>query len=192
MNSTRPSLPRRFAAAVFRGEERQIDLLVIHCAASPNGHSLFRHELGDPGFMRPIDVVDEWHRARSFKRAASWRARFNPSLTSVGYHFLIYTNGAIETGRHRNEVGAHAEGWNSQSLGICMVGTNAFTQLQWDALRELLVSLEKPFIAAGKPLWIRGHRDLPDVHKECPGFSVDDWLANGRQALPGAICKEIN
>lgn len=83
------------------------------------------------------------HRARGFARGDNWRAKQNPALTSIGYHFVVYTRGAIATGRHIDEVGAHVQGYNATSIGVCMLGTDKFTRAQWDALREHLCGLAR-------------------------------------------------
>ncbi|OHD23479.1 MAG: hypothetical protein A2Y38_19080 [Spirochaetes bacterium GWB1_59_5] len=116
---------------------RTIDLIVIHCAATPNGDALFRR-VGKPDMQSPVQVLDEMHRARGFMRGDHWRARQNQSLTSIGYHFVIYTGGAVATGRHIDEVGAHVRGYNAVSVGICMLGTDKFAVAQWDTLRDHL------------------------------------------------------
>lgn len=148
---------------------RQINGIIIHCSATPNGRW---HDVFD---------IDQWHQERGFKRTDEFRNKFNPRLQAVGYHFVIYTNGAVATGRHLNEVGAHAKGFNSKSVGICLVGTDKFTIEQWESLREnVRISLEKyPSIHHTV-----GHRDLPDVHKTCRGFDVAAWLGNDWQPLP--------
>ena len=51
------------------------------------------------------DVIDDWHRARGFHRADAARKRFNPSLTSIGYHWVIAPNGFTESGRHVEQLG---------------------------------------------------------------------------------------
>lgn len=184
------SLPRRFAAPLFRGPNRVVDLAVIHCAASPNGADFFHGTPGQPDFRTPVQRIDAAHEARGFKRSDKFRAFFNPSLTSIGYHYLIYLDGTVVTGRHLNEIGAHAEGWNAQSVGVCMLGTDAFTLAQWSSLAHIIGGLERQYATGPNGrLWIRGHRDLPDVHKTCPGFSVDDWLAGNRAPLAGHICE---
>jgi len=148
---------------------RNIKLIVIHCSASPNG--------------RPasIDDIDAWHIERGFSRTQLARNAFNPDLTSVGYHYVIGTDGFVYTGRHPNEVGAHAKGHNSDSIGICMIGTDEFSHAQWDALRALVTRLRITYSSPS----VKGHRDLPDVHKTCPGFDVTTWLDVGMVALHG-------
>lgn len=150
---------------------RQITGIIIHCTATPNGRW---HDVFD---------IDQWHQARGFKRSDEFRNKFNPRLFAIGYHFIIYNNGAVATGRHLDEVGAHAKGYNSKSTGVCLTGTDKFTKEQWESLRDNVLGSLKRYPEAR----IIGHRDLPDVHKTCPGFAVSDWLANDMRSLPGHI-----
>lgn len=177
---------------------REINLVVIHCSASPNGASLFRGKAGEPGFTTPVQVIDGWHKARGFSRGAGWRQTFNPSLEAVGYHFVIYTNGGSATGRHLDEVGAHAFGFNKRSIGICMIGLGKYTPHQWAALKSIVMSLRERY----RGVRVVGHRDLsPDVDgdgvierhewlKTCPEFDVSDWLARGMTPAPQRILEE--
>lgn len=163
---------------------RYINQIIIHCSASANGDSLFRGSLKAGNLVKPVQAIDAWHRARGFKRDVIFRKRQNPSLTSIGYHFLIYTNGAIETGRHLDEIGAHVRGSNANSLGVCMIGTDQFTQAQWAALATFIKSIATLYPKAR----VLGHRDTsPDLNgdgqvtrtewlKICPGFDVAKWL----------------
>ena len=171
---------------------RLINKIIIHCSASANGNSLLAGSLKDGNLVTPIQVIDGWHGTRGFKRSAEFRKRQNPSLTSIGYHFVIYTNGSIVTGRHLDEVGAHVQGSNANSLGICMIGTDAFSQAQWAALATLIKSLSTLYPNAK----VSGHRDnSPDLNgdgqvtrnewlKICPGFDVAKWLKANMQPLP--------
>lgn len=158
---------------------RKIDRIIIHCSDSPNGRSLFTGKLGDKHFTTPLQEIDNWHRQRGFKRLAQWREQLNPQITSVGYHFLIYTAGAVVSARHVDEVGAHAQGYNATSLGICLIGHDRFTRAQWESLKRLVESLQ----ASYPGVEIVGHRGLPGVTKTCPNFDVGAWLANGKQPL---------
>lgn len=163
---------------------RDISLIVVHCSATSNGKSLFVSEFGKPDFKAPVEVIDGWHRERGFARTQEWRARQNSSLTSIGYHFVIYADGTVVTGRHLDEVGAHVAGFNQKSIGICMIGTDKFTRDQWDALKSMVGFLQSKHPKAR----VVGHRDLsPDQNKNgvvepfewlktCPGFDVAGWL----------------
>jgi N-acetylmuramoyl-L-alanine amidase len=173
---------------------RPIDLIVIHCSASPNSDSLYRGSLGLPGFQTPVIAINEWHKKRGFKRDPAACARFNSNLDAIGYHYVIYRNGALATGRDECEIGAHVTGFNKKSLGICLVGIDHFRTAQWAALTDLVTSLKKRYPEAR----IVGHRDLsPDLNKNgivesfewlktCPGFDVAKWLSGGMSPVPEA------
>jgi N-acetylmuramoyl-L-alanine amidase len=181
-----PALPARL--------ERHINLIVLHCSATPSGKAI--------GPL-PAAVVDRWHGERKppFMRNAAARQRFNPQLASIGYHFVIGLDGTVYTGRHPDEVGAHVAGHNANSLGICMVGgaerEARFTRPQWGSLVALVTALKKlcPPTTA-----VVGHRDLsPDTDgngrvdpgewlKTCPGFAVAAWLSRGMQPNEEQVC----
>jgi hypothetical protein len=40
----------------------------------------------------------------------------------IGYHYVIKRDGTLEKGRALDAVGAHVEGHNSDSVGVCLVG----------------------------------------------------------------------
>lgn len=160
---------------------RRIDQIVIHCTATPNGR-----------WTTTADI-DAWHVKRGFRRDPVARNAFNPELTAIGYHHVIYINGTLATGRSHDEIGAHARGYNATSLGVALVGTDRFSARQWHALRELIDALTHP--QGRRParypnVSLLGHRDLPDVHKDCPGFSVAEWQAGGMTALSDHLLPE--
>lgn len=150
---------------------KPVTLLVVHCSATPAN--------------RDIGVAE----IRAMHKAKGWR--------DVGYHYVIRRDGRVEKGRADNVMGAHVEGHNDGSLGICLVGgvkpnmtaeTN-FTPAQYTALEELLTRLRGTYPRAR----ICGHRDLsPDRNgngkvepgewvKACPTFDVFAWWST----LPG-------
>ena len=181
---------------------RPINLIVIHCSASPNTDSLFRGLSGTAAFRNPAQLIDEWHVYRGFKRSDSWRAQQNPGLKAIGYHYVIDRAGLVMTGRHIDEIGAHAQGFNQKSIGICLVGLDQFSPAQWSSLAHLVTAeiaritgrngpadrnnpLTPPAairLASERGIAIHGHRELPDVHKDCPNFDVSTWLANTMEA----------
>lgn len=149
---------------------RQVDLIVVHCSATPNGR------------RTTIEDVDRWHADAGYKRQQEWRKKMNPALFSVGYHFLIRVNGALDTGRHLDEPGAHVRGYNATSVGICMVGMDSFAAIQWAALRANVTALLKQYPKAR----VCGHRDL-NAGKTCPGFDVAAWLKADMQPTAAHI-----
>lgn len=135
---------------------RKINLIVIHCA-----DTYARMDIG-------VKEIREWHLARGFN--------------DIGYHYVIRRDGTIEAGRPLEKPGAHAVGYNSQSIGICYAGGKGDndkpednrTPAQKQALHDLVNSLKQQFPQAK----IVGHRDLPGVQKACPCFSVLYEFAN--------------
>lgn len=145
---------------------RRINLIAIHCAATPAGRGVTAAD------------IDRMHRQRGFRK--------------IGYHFFLRLDGTREIGRPLEEIGAHIEGHNANSIGICYAGgvgadgkaKDTRTPEQRAALRALIVELKQRFPDAR----IRGHRDLSpdrngngrvDPHewlKECPSFDVTAWL----------------
>ena len=145
-----------------------VKFLVVHCSATRAN--------ADVGAAD----IRLWHKRQG------WR--------DIGYHFVIRRDGTVEKGRPVDQPGAHVAGFNSSSLGICMVGgvgldgkgENNFAPVQYAALEKLLVSLKPTYPTAE----VLGHRDLsPDRNhdgkvtknewlKECPSFDVRQWWAN--------------
>jgi N-acetylmuramoyl-L-alanine amidase len=198
---------------------RPIQDIVIHCAATPNGK---RFHVGQIDAMHGQPVYDKKTgaliRQHQFERLPIWVTKFNPSLRHIGYHFYLDVDGSRAAGRHLDEMGAHVQGSNARSIGICMAGTNKFTSEQWlslkwaviDLARELAKSRLPPVVCSNSDqamsvygllgVKVRGHRDFsPDLDgdgivekdewvKECPGFDVADWIKAGMTALPSQIC----
>lgn len=116
-----------------------ITTIVIHCSATQNGKPL-----RTPNHSA-AQIIDGWHEQRGFKRNPINTKHFNPHLNHIGYHFVIDTDGSIETGRQEGENGAHVKGHNTHSLGICLVGGISitsknvwrYTERQWQALHRL-------------------------------------------------------
>lgn len=172
---------------------RKIDLVVVHCSATPSGKWLGGMAPSQPRYTTAPRIIDGWHKARDFKRSADARSRFNWPLESIGYHYVIDIDGRLWTGRHLEEVGAHVVGFNTSSVGICMVGgaerEARYTTEQWEQLALLVRGLTSRLILPLNDHNVVGHRDLsPDRNhngkveptewlKTCPGFSVGDWIA---------------
>lgn len=136
-----------------------IKYIVVHCSATkPHQH------IG-------VEEIRKWHKDRGWD--------------DVGYHFVIRRNGTVEAGRPLNVAGAHVEGWNHCTWGICLVGgldaeghaVDNFTSDQKEMLKYLIEYLRWRAPRAD----VQGHRDFPDVHKDCPCFDVRKWYATVRE-----------
>ncbi len=131
------------------------EFIAVHCSATGNQN------------FGAADI-DRWHRKQG------WQC--------IGYHYVIRRDGTVEEGREEDVIGSHVAGFNSVSLGICMVGgvdandntkaVNNFTKEQFASLKQLLIDLKVRYPQAK----IQGHRDFPNVKKACPSFSVADWM----------------
>jgi len=134
---------------------RRIDMLIVHCSATP------------PDMDIGVEEIRAWHKARGW--------------SDIGYHFVIRRDGVTETGRPAQVVGAHARGHNKRSIGICLVGgiddnwkpRDNFTYLQKLTLQYLLRWL----VVTYRPSEIVGHGSIPGVHKACPCFDLEKFLA---------------
>jgi hypothetical protein len=141
---------------------RLTEFIAIHCSDT------FAHQ--DIG----VKEIRRWHQAEP---------RF---WLDCGYHFVIRRDGSIEYGRPLNTVGAHVEGYNRLSVGICLVGgkgrdghaDNNFTGSQWQTLTLLVNDLHRKYPRA----IVRGHRDFPGVKKQCPSFDAKAWWAGVRES----------
>lgn len=140
---------------------RKINRIVIHCSATK--HSL---DIG-------AKEIRQWHTAAK-PLGNGW--------SDIGYHYVIRRNGMVDSGRPVGVSGAHAKGFNSSSIGVCLVGgldrkgrpSVLFDERQMASLRELVNSLMVEYDV--KADMVVGHRDLPNVNKDCPCFQVKKWL----------------
>lgn len=140
-------------------KRKNTDAIVVHCSASENKPSIDRA------------TIAQWHKTRGFM--------------DIGYHYVIKTDGVIEVGREKDAVGAHVQGHNATTIGICLVGgVNSkgvseynFTPEQMYSLRKLITELKLDYPEAE----VKGHRDFPNVHKDCPCFDAGKWFAKGEQ-----------
>lgn len=127
---------------------REIDKIIIHCTATPEGREV------------TVEDVDRWHKERGFN--------------SIGYHYLITLDGIVHKGRPVEEKGAHCQGYNSKSIGVCYVGgcdkdmkpKDTRTVEQLVGLNWLIILLKKQFPNAT----IHGHNEFSS--KSCPCFDV--------------------
>lgn len=101
----------------------------------------------------------------------------------IGYHFGIELVGDhIETllGRPETETGAHCKGYNSDSIGICVVGNYDEDEFDEERQRVLVSLLRRLMTTYGMPIKsIYGHREF-NPHKSCPGENLFRWLQRVR------------
>lgn len=143
---------------------RSIKRIYVHCTASEWG---------------TVEEITRWHLERGFK--------------TIGYHGLITNifptyasfkdgqgkaayDGKFWPGRSEDIAGAHVKGDNANTLGYALVGNEAFSQKQIQALVELCA---KKCIEYGlEPKMVWGHREYWEnrgepAQKSCPNLQMD-------------------
>ncbi|KAK7871824.1 hypothetical protein R5R35_006424 [Gryllus longicercus] len=94
----------------------------------------------------------------------------------IGYNFIIGEDGNVYEGRGWELTGAHAPGYNTQSIGICIIGT--FTsKLPNTAALNALNNLIECGVSKGKITAAYkeiGHRQATAT--ECPGTKLYQWV----------------
>ena len=132
---------------------RKINEIIVHCSATAEGRDY------------TVSDIDRWHKSRG------WQC--------IGYHYVIYRDGSVHTGRPVTQIGAHCTGHNANSIGVCYIGGCAAdgktpkdtrTPQQREALRRLVADLQKQYPGAT----VHGHREF--AAKACPSFDVKTEL----------------
>lgn len=129
--------------------KRNIDLIVLHCTASP--------DYLDIG----VKEIRQWHLDRGW--------------SDIGYHYVVRRNGEIEAGRPEHIMGAHARGVNSRSIGICWVGITQPSPEQEKSLVGLTNWLRgKHNIKIEN---VKGHKEAVKTSKTCPNLNMNKFRA---------------
>lgn len=133
---------------------RSINRIVVHYTATPHDREL------------TVKEIDQWHRSRGFNK--------------IAYHYVIYLDGSVHSGRKEAEVGAHVRGYNQNSIGVCYVGglkagAKGGSNTMNEAQEAALVTLIKDLLVRYPSAVVVGHKDLTAT--QCPGFDVKKWWA---------------
>ncbi len=127
----------------------QITYLVVHCSDTPDDADISAAEIHE------LHLGFGWD--------------------GVGYHNIITRDGTVHPGRPEFWQGAHVQGQNHHSLGVCLIGRTHFTSAQFASLERLLNRWTTQYPDAQ----IVGHRDIQLEHKKtCPNFDAGRWWAS--------------
>lgn len=133
---------------------RSINEIILHCSATKRSSNI-----------KAIDI-DRWHKAKNWK--------------GCGYHYVIDVDGTIEQGRVDDEVGAHCQGRNKHSIGICYSGgldekTEKPKDTRTDEQKTSMYRLVRELLE-------KYHLSIFDVHchneyaaKACPCFDINKF-----------------
>ena len=160
------------ALGVVNKTTRYINEIVLHCSATAEGKDF------------TVEDIRRWHKQRGF--------------SDIGYHFVIYRDGSIHTGRDINIIGAHATGHNANSIGICYIGGVASdgktpkdtrTKEQKQSMLKLVKELISKYnIPVNNVI---GHRD---TSKDLNGdgiISPNEWIKACPSFEVGELRKEL-
>lgn len=129
---------------------RNINKIIVHCSATPEGKDV------------KTETIRGWH-----IKGNGWN--------DIGYHYVIELDGSVHKGRDESKVGAHCQGYNFNSIGVCYVGgvakdgktpKDTRTEKQKESLLTLLKELKAKYPRAT----IHGHREF--AAKACPSFDA--------------------
>jgi len=134
---------------------QDVKWLVVHCSASRCN--------------RPFTVE---------RLIETGRQRFG----QPSYHYYVRRNGNVVPILPESVQGVHAVGYNHCSIAVCYEGgldengkaADTRTELQKASLYELLKQLRRDYPQAR----IIGHRELPNVRKDCPCFDASAEYAD--------------
>lgn len=95
----------------------------------------------------------------------------------IGYNYFIEKDGKVFEGRGMY-VGAHAKGYNADSIGIALAGNfdeNLPTKEQMNSLVQIVLDFMTVYDI--EPSRVIGHREIEGVEKTCPGllFDMDEF-----------------
>ncbi len=133
---------------------REIKFIVVHCTQT--------------GLNATVASI-----LRYWREELGWK---NP-----GYHYLIDKDGVVYPLIEEWKVANGVRGYNHQSVHVSYVGglengklVDNRTIQQKQQMYRLLANLKVKYPEAE----ICGHRDFPNVTKECPCFDTKEWFTS--------------
>lgn len=144
-----PSTMSKLVPLMTKRSKRVIKEIIVHCSATAEGRDF------------TVEDIRRWHKQQGW--------------SDIGYHYVIGRHGEKWTGRDVDVSGAHCEGHNRNSIGVCYIGgldaagkkaKDTRTLQQKAVLLSLLTELKRLYPDAK----IYGHRDF--ARKDCPSFDA--------------------
>jgi N-acetylmuramoyl-L-alanine amidase len=121
------------------------------------------HHVGDPPRDVSAEEIHGWHQANGW--------------AGIGYHYVVRRDGTIERGRPEEYVGAHAQGFNTGSIGINFAGNMETMEPTLDQIEsgaQLIADICTRHNITPTAETVVGHRDL--MPTDCPGQNLYDIL----------------
>ncbi|MCA9914400.1 MAG: N-acetylmuramoyl-L-alanine amidase [Anaerolineae bacterium] len=142
---------------------------------NPNGWRVYEGDLADmyrtvvihhTAFYEGTDLRTLAEVQRLHREDRGW--------ADVAYHYFVGRSGLLYEGRALNVRGSHVGGYNTGSLGVCLLG-NFMEQEPTDAQ---ILSAQRLLVWAAKALaltHIAGHQDF-NPETECPGTNLIPYI----------------
>lgn len=138
----------------LKKSSRKITEIILHCTASIEGNDT------------TVEAIRRYH-----INSRGW--------SDIGYHYVIYLDGSIHEGRNIHSSGAHCQGHNSNSIGICYVGGLDKNKKPKDtrtlAQKKSLVKLVKALMALYHLPASRVYGHYQFANKACPSFKIEPF-----------------
>ena len=144
-----PSTMSKLVPLITKRSKRVIKEIIVHCSATAEGRDF------------TVEDIRRWHKQQGW--------------SDIGYHYVIGRHGEKWTGRDVDVSGAHCEGHNRNSIGVCYIGgldasgkkaKDTRTLQQKAVMLSVLTELKRLYPQAK----IYGHRDF--ARKDCPSFDA--------------------
>ena len=147
-------------------------------------------------------VVHHTERNNDFRAFVRMRHVYLNSWEDIGYHYLIGNkrpfsrDGKLYRARPEELEGAHARGYNHNSLSVCLIGNldiNLPTEKQFETLFSFLDEKILQYVLSSDN--VRGHNELPGTDKSCPGRFLDMGyvrsVVSGREEFSYSLYKQM-
>lgn len=133
---------------------RWINSIFLHCSATKEGADFSAKD------------IDRWHKAQGW--------------SGIGYHYFVKIDGTVEEGRNIDKTGAHCEGKNAGSIGVCYCGGLSSDgkkpkDTRTDEQKKSLLLLVECLMILNciKPCDVHCHNEY--AKKACPSFSIESF-----------------
>jgi len=130
---------------------RNIEYIAVHCTATPLN-------------TKVDNILKYW------KETLKWNV--------PGYHYIIEADGKINNLYTEDRPTNGVAGWNSKIVNVCYIGgvdsKNKAVDNRTDSQKESLIKLLKQLKVKYPKAIIQGHRDFPNVKKDCPSFDAKE------------------
>ena len=161
---------------------RNITEITVHCSYTPVGRGTTIEEIRGWHTHPKQRSQDVWrYKGKDYKYdelPKEVRGKKGNGWADIGYHYYIDVEGCIYEGRSVEAPGAHVAGHNMYTIGICYEGgmeNNKAKDTRTDEQKAAMKDLCEELMEKYPIKTIKGHRDYPNVSKECPCFDAIRW-----------------